>query len=173
MRDRGDRPRASGQTAVDRAVSWEPARGLSTRQFGLDKSLVIVAGMTGIGSLPPPAAGMKTLLERPVFGVERPLSNAWRIRGSRGRDVPIERRRGDAEAVRDLRHADVGISQHRLGGLNASVSFGRRHPVRPARRAAARPACVRSRIRLRSTQEAQERASPARLSWHRVGQEGV
>jgi hypothetical protein len=26
-----------------------------------------------------------------------------------------ERRRGNAEAVRDLRHADVGIRQHRLG----------------------------------------------------------
>jgi hypothetical protein len=35
----------------------------------------------------------ETLLERPVFGVERPLSNVRRIRGSRGRDVPIERRR--------------------------------------------------------------------------------
>ena len=34
-----------------------------------------------------------TLPERPVFGVKRPLSNARRIRGSRGRDVPIERRR--------------------------------------------------------------------------------
>jgi hypothetical protein len=35
----------------------------------------------------------ETLLERPVFGIERPLSNARRIRGSCGRDVPIERRR--------------------------------------------------------------------------------
>jgi hypothetical protein len=35
----------------------------------------------------------ETLLERPVFGVKRPSSNARRIRGSRGRDVPIQRRR--------------------------------------------------------------------------------
>jgi hypothetical protein len=35
----------------------------------------------------------ETLLERPVFGAERPLSNARRIRGSHGRDVSIERRR--------------------------------------------------------------------------------
>jgi hypothetical protein len=63
----------------------------------------------------------ETLLERPVFGIERPLSNAWGIRGSRGRYVPIERRRRHAEAVRDLRHADVGIGEHRLGGLDVVV----------------------------------------------------
>jgi len=34
--------------------------------------------------------------------------------------------------------------------MSSSVSFGGRPPVRPARRAAARPAWVRSRIRLRS-----------------------
>jgi hypothetical protein len=33
------------------------------------------------------------LLQRPVFEAERPLSNARRIRGSRGQEVPIERRR--------------------------------------------------------------------------------
>jgi hypothetical protein len=83
--------------------------------------------MTGIGSLPPPAAGMKTLLEHPVFGVERSLSNARGIRGSRSRDVPIERRRGHAEAVRDLmRHAYVGIGEYRLGGLDVVVREFRR-----------------------------------------------
>jgi len=37
--------------------------------------------------------------------------------------------------VRDLRHADVGIGEHRLGGLDVVVrqSFGGRPPVRPAR----------------------------------------
>jgi hypothetical protein len=45
---------------------------------------------------------------------------------------------------------------HMFGGIalaasmSSSVSFGGRPPVRPARRAAARPACVRSRMRLRS-----------------------
>jgi len=34
--------------------------------------------------------------------------------------------------------------------MSSSVSFGGRPPVRPSRRAAARPAWVRSRIRLRS-----------------------
>jgi hypothetical protein len=49
--------------------------------------------MSVIGALPPLAARLKPFLQRLVFGVERPLSNAWRIRGSRGREVPIERRR--------------------------------------------------------------------------------
>ena len=53
----------------------------------------------------------------------------------------VDRGGRDAEAVRDLRHADVGIGQHCLGG------FGGRPPV--ARRAAASPAWVCSRIRLR------------------------
>jgi hypothetical protein len=63
----------------------------------------------------------ETLMERPAFGVERPLSNARRIRGSPGRDVPIERRRRDAEAVRDLGDADVGVGQHRLGSLDVVI----------------------------------------------------
>ena len=72
---------------------------------------VVPGRTTGNGALPPPAAGLKPSLERPVFGVKPPLSNARRIRGSRGRDVPIERRRRDAEAVRDLGDADVGIGE--------------------------------------------------------------
>jgi hypothetical protein len=36
--------------------------------------------MSAFGAEPPPAARLKTLLERLVFWVERPLSNAWRIR---------------------------------------------------------------------------------------------
>ena len=38
----------------------------------------------------------------------------------------------------------------RAASMSSSVSFGGRPPVRPRRRAAARPAWVRSRIRLRS-----------------------
>ena len=49
-------------------------------------------------------------------------SNAWRVRGSRGGDVTIERRRRDAEPLRDLSHTDVGIGEHRLGGLD--IVFG-------------------------------------------------
>jgi hypothetical protein len=74
------------------------------------------------GAEPPPAARLKTLLERPVFRVERPLPNARRIRGSRGGDATIERRRRDAEPLRDLSYSDVGIGEHRLGGLD--VVFG-------------------------------------------------
>jgi hypothetical protein len=93
----------------------------------------------------------ETLLERPVFGLERRLSNAWRICASCGRDVAIERRRGHAEAVRDLGHADVGIGQQRLGGLDVVVGeFRRASSDAAGARAAARPAWVRSRIRLRS-----------------------
>ena len=39
---------------------------------------------------------------------------------------PIERRGRDAEAVRDLRHADVGIGEHRLGALDVVVRQFRR-----------------------------------------------
>jgi hypothetical protein len=49
-----------------------------------------------------------------------------KIRASRGRDITIERRRGHPEAVRDLGHADVGIGQHRLGGLDVVVCEFRR-----------------------------------------------
>jgi hypothetical protein len=77
----------------------------------------------------------ETLLERPVFGIKRPSSNAWGIRGSCGRDVPIERRRGHAKAVRDLGHADVGVRQHRLSGLDVVVGEFRR----PASGAASTP----------------------------------
>jgi hypothetical protein len=75
------------------------------------------------------------------------------VRGSRGGDVAIERRGRDAEAVRDLYHADIGVGEQGTRGFKSrsfSVSFGGRLPVRSARRAAARLAWVRSRIRLRS-----------------------
>ena len=54
------------------------------------------------------------------------FSTAWGIRGSRGGDVTIERRWRDAEAVRDLGHAVVGIGQHRLGGFDVVVRQFRR-----------------------------------------------
>ena len=43
------------------------------------------------------------------------------IRGSCSGNIAIERRGKDAETVRDLGHADVGISQQRLGGLDVVV----------------------------------------------------
>ena len=55
----------------------------------------------------------ESFLERPVFGIKRPFSNAWGIRGPRGGQISIQRRRRDAEAVCDLSHADVGIGEHR------------------------------------------------------------
>jgi len=33
------------------------------------------------------------------------------MRGSRGGNIPVERRRRDAEAVRNLRDADIGIGK--------------------------------------------------------------
>jgi len=42
----------------------------------------------------------------------------------------VDRGGRDAEAVRDLRHADVGIGQHCLGGLNVIVSQFRRTVTR-------------------------------------------
>jgi len=55
-------------------------------------------------------------LKRPVFGIKRPFSNAWGIRGPRGGHISIQRRRRDAETVCDLSHADVGIG---VGGAGA------------------------------------------------------
>jgi hypothetical protein len=55
-----------------------------------------------------------------------PLSNARGIRGTCRGDVAVERRRRDSEAVRDLRHADVGIGERRLRGLNVVVCQFRR-----------------------------------------------
>jgi hypothetical protein len=49
--------------------------------------------MTGFGALPPLAARLKPSCSGRSLGVERPLLNARRIRGSGGREVPIERRR--------------------------------------------------------------------------------
>jgi hypothetical protein len=63
----------------------------------------------------------EALLERPVFGVERPLSNARGIRGPCGGNVPIERRGGNTEALRDLRDGNVGIGEHRIGGLDIVI----------------------------------------------------
>ena len=59
-------------------------------------------------------------------GVRSPFSNVRKIRGARGGDVPIERRRRDTETVCDLGDADVGIGQHRLGGLDVVVGEFRR-----------------------------------------------
>jgi hypothetical protein len=82
--------------------------------------------MSGIGALPSPAAGRKTLQERPVFGIMRPLSNTRGIRGSRGGNIPIERRWGDTEAMSNLSYGDVRIGEQRLGGLDAVIREFRR-----------------------------------------------
>jgi hypothetical protein len=74
----------------------EPVNGSCRSSLPLSGATV---GGFGLGALPPPAARLKLLLERPVFGIKRPSSNAWGIRGSCGRDVPIAspgRRRGGA-----------------------------------------------------------------------------
>jgi hypothetical protein len=84
----------------------------------------------------------ETLLERPVFGVERPLSKARRIRGSRGGDVSIERRRRDAKAMRDLRHAYIGVGQHRLGSFDVVLGQFRRTPSRAASAPRGGEACL-------------------------------
>ena len=60
-------------------------------------------------------------------GIHDPLSNVGKLSGARGGDVTIERRGRDAEAVRDLGHADVGIGQQRLGGLTNTTPPGPLH----------------------------------------------
>ena len=51
---------------------------------------------------------------------------ARQICGSRGWNVAIERRRRDADALCDLRHADIWIGEHCLGGLDVLVRQFRR-----------------------------------------------
>src|SRR3954453_11603667 len=93
---------------------------------GRRSSAPLVRRTSGIGALPPPAAGRKTLLERPVFGIVRPLSNTRDIRGSCSRKIPVERRRRDTKALRYLSDGDVGVSEHRLGSLNVILGEFRR-----------------------------------------------
>jgi hypothetical protein len=63
----------------------------------------------------------------------RPLW-AGQIRNSRGGYIAIERRGGNAEMVRDLGDADIGIGRYTLAAsMSSSSSFGGRPPVRPAR----------------------------------------
>ena len=70
--------------------------------------------------------GEKPLWERPVFWAGRPLSNTRGIRGSCSRKIPIERRRRDTKALRDLSDGDVGIGQHRPGSLDIVLAEFRR-----------------------------------------------
>src|SRR5271155_3477901 len=49
------------------------------------------------------------------------FSNVVKMRGARGGDVTIQRRRRDAQAVCDLGDADVGVGQHGLGSLDVVV----------------------------------------------------
>jgi hypothetical protein len=121
--------RPSARCGQERLLRFEPPRSW------------VSPGGSGIGALPPPTGQAETFLERPVFGVKRPFSNAWGIRGARGGQISIQRRRRDAEPVCDLSHADAGLASIALAAsMSSSVSFGGRPPVRPARRAAARPA---------------------------------
>src|SRR5271170_2161668 len=57
-----------------------------------------------------------------------PFSNVRSIRGSRGGNIAIERRRTDTETVRDLRDTDVGVGEHRLGSLDVVIGEFRRSP---------------------------------------------
>src|SRR3954447_24851398 len=85
-----------------------------------------MASRSAYGALPPPVAGRKTFLERPVFGIMRPLSNTRSIRGSRSRKISIERRRRDTKALRYLSDGDVGVSEHRVGSLDVILGEFRR-----------------------------------------------
>jgi hypothetical protein len=89
-----------------------------------------------------------------------PTSNTRSIRGSCGGDVPIERCRRDTEAMRDLRHADVGIGQHRLGGLDVVICEFRR----TAPGAASAPRGGKARLGALRDQAALESANAQRCS---------
>ena len=115
------------RTTWRRVCSGRPSAEVSTAMIkGVWPRRPRPAPSPGNGSLRRLAAARRqaeTLLERPVFGIERSLSNVWGICGSCGRDIAIERRRGHAEAVGDLGHADVGIGQQRLGGVATSLAW--------------------------------------------------
>lgn len=80
--------------------------------------------------------------------------------------------RGNTQALCELSYGASGLARSALASMSWSVSFGSRPPVRPRRRAAVRPAWVRSRIRLRSNSPAQpgckDRARPLRRALHRA-----
>jgi Resolvase, N terminal domain len=89
----------------------------------------------------------------------------------------IERRGRDAKAVRDLRHADIGIGQHRLGGLDGSTTiyFG---PTQPAgvKRGNYRPCLARVGSRsfastARSNLSSRRIGGRARSNWSSKGSE--
>ena len=69
-----------------------------------------------------PVVQQTRLLRQPPLLVSR----LWHIRSSRGGDVTIERSGRNAKPVRDLRHADVGVGEHRLSGLDVVVRQLRR-----------------------------------------------
>src|SRR5215213_10892324 len=48
----------------------------------------------------------------------RRMTGALGIRSACGREIPVERRGGDAEALCDLRYGDIGVGEHRLCGLD-------------------------------------------------------
>ncbi len=66
------------------------------------------------------------------------------MRSSRGGDVTIERSGRNAKAVRDLRHANVWISEHRLSGFDVVVRQFRRTPSRAANTPRGGKACLRA-----------------------------
>jgi hypothetical protein len=72
----------------------------------------------------------ETLLERPVFGIERPLSNARRIRGSRGRDIAAPARRLSTQ---------VGITWQSSATASSCLPCCRRGERGSSRRAIPRP----------------------------------
>ena len=78
-------------------------------------------------------------------------SNVGKMRGARGGDVTIQRRRRDTKTVCDLSDADVGVGQHRFGSLDVVVGEFWRTTSGAARAPRGGKArWVRSRIRLRS-----------------------
>ena len=122
---------------------------------------------SALGTRLTPSADRETVRDS-TRGGRAPLSTVWGIRSSRRGDVPIERRGRQAEAVRDLSHADVRIGQHRLGGLDVVVREFRRTASRAANAPRRGPlGCARgsscARIPL-MRQTCERPAAPARSS---------
>jgi hypothetical protein len=144
-----------------RSSSSQTAGGTSRYRFNLP--VRGDGGKVGTGATPPPRCIVAKDRPPPVADIQRypraacgvrlwdraRFSNAQEYSRVARRDVPIEHYRRDAEAVRDLSHADVGTGEHRLGGLRAVVrqlqgrschdDRGHDQPVRPAEAGRGRP----------------------------------
>src|SRR3954447_2151086 len=105
------------------------------------------------------------------LGAGQPLSSARGICGSCGGNIPIERGGGDTKALRNLSDGDVGIGQHRLGGLDVVLCQFWRSPAsapKPPRSSEARLGALPDQTALEFRQRAEHVKNQPTLRSRRV-----